>query len=112
MLKTAENCGVSAVAVLRWSSIISCRGAEADSHGPVQKAIEILLQYIDKVVDVLVVPVQLSSAVVKETAELPQLPFLVVWTMSLACLLVCDYWWSMSREVVDVRSESVLGQGC
>ena len=47
------------------------------------------LLYIDKVVDVLVVPVQLSSAVVKETAELPQLQFLVVWTMSLTCPLAC-----------------------
>ena len=73
---------------------------------------EILLQYIDKVVDVLVVPVQLLSTVVKETAELPQLQFLVVWTMSLTCPLVCNDWWSMSREVVDVGSESVLGQGC
>ena len=32
-VSTAENCGVSAVAVHRWSSIVSCRGAEADSHG-------------------------------------------------------------------------------
>ena len=28
-----QNCGLSAVAVHRWSSI-SCRGAEAGSHGP------------------------------------------------------------------------------
>ena len=33
---TAENCGVSAVAVHRWSSIISFHGAQADSHGPAQ----------------------------------------------------------------------------
>ena len=51
-----------------------CRGAEADSHGPVQETIEIFqLLYIDKVVDVLVVPVQLPSAGVEKTAELPQL---------------------------------------
>ena len=30
-----------------------CRGAEADSHGPVQETIDILqLQYTDKVIDV------------------------------------------------------------
>ena len=51
-----------------------CRGAEADSHGPVQETREILqLLCIDKVVDVLVVPVQLPSAGVEKTAELPQL---------------------------------------
>ena len=49
-----------------------CRGAEANSHGPVQETIEILpLQYIDKVIDVLVVPVQCPSAGVEKTAELP-----------------------------------------
>ena len=50
-----------------------CRGAEADSHGPVQETIEILqLLYIDMVVDVLVVP-ELPSAGVEKTAELTQL---------------------------------------
>ena len=59
---SAENCGDSAVAARRIfgpGRRHLCRGAEADSHGPVQETIEILqLLYIDKVVDVLVVPVQ------------------------------------------------------
>ena len=47
-----------------------CRGADAESPGPP----EILqLLYIDKVVDVFVVPVQFPSAGVEKTAELPQL---------------------------------------
>ena len=92
MLKTAGNCGVSTVAVHRWSSIISCRGAEADSPGPPET---LQLLYIDKVVDVLVVPVQFSSAVVEETAELPQLQFLVVWTG-------CCMPFGVQRLVVDV----------
>ena len=69
---TAENCGVSAVAVHRWSSIISFRGAQADSHGPLQKTIEILLQYIDNVIDG-VVQVQQIRALLWETVENPQL---------------------------------------
>ena len=67
VLKTAENCGVSAVAVHRWSSIISCRGAEAGSHGPVQITIEILLQYIDKVIDVCCAGPANSCAVVGDS---------------------------------------------
>ena len=69
---TAENCGVSAVAVHRWLSIISFRDAQADSHGPVQKTMEIPLQYIDKVIDG-VVQVQQIPALVWESVEIPQL---------------------------------------
>ena len=66
----AENCGVSAVAVHCWSSFNSFRGAQADSHGPVQKTIEI--QYIDKVIDG-VLQVQQIRALLWETVEIPQL---------------------------------------
>ena len=69
MLKTAENCGVSTVAVHRWSSIISCRGAEADSHGRVQRTLEILLQYIDKVIDVCCAGPANSCAVVGDSRD-------------------------------------------
>ena len=41
-----------------------CHGAQADSHGPVQKTREILLQYIDKVIDGVVVQVQQIRALV------------------------------------------------
>ena len=52
-----------------------CRGAEANSHGPVQETIEILqLQYIDKVIDAgRAGPASSPGAHVEETAELPQL---------------------------------------
>ena len=54
--RSAENCGDSAVAARRLffepGRRHLCRGAEADSHGPVQETIEILqLQYTDKVID-------------------------------------------------------------
>ena len=72
---SAENCGDSAVAARRIfgpGRRHPGRGAERDSHGPVQETIEILqLQYTDKVIDVLVVPVQFPSAGVEKTAELP-----------------------------------------
>ena len=61
-----------------------CRGANAVSLGPEipQKTIEILtLQYIDKVTDVVQV-LQSSSAVVEETADLPQLRRFA-WTLAL-----------------------------
>ena len=65
------NCGLP-----QLQSIVGrrhpCHGAQADSHGPVQKTVEILLQYIDKVIDG-VVQVQQIRALLWETVEIPQL---------------------------------------
>ena len=100
---TAENCGVSAVAVHRWLSIISFRGAQADSHGPVLKTMEIFLQFDD------VVQVQQIRALLWESVEIQlveclgqvvdisivaQLQFhLVLQRLSSSCTLTM---WSMS----------------
>ena len=52
VVQTAENCGVSAVAV-HDGRRYSCRGAEAVSHGlAVQQTIEILLLILNTVIDV------------------------------------------------------------
>ena len=57
VVQTAENCGVSAVAV-HDGRRYSCRGAEAISHGlAVQQTIDIhQLQFFNEVIDVPVVP--------------------------------------------------------
>ena len=73
--RRAENCGDSAVAARRLfgpGRRHLCRGAETNSCGLVQETIEILqLQYTDKFIVVLVVPVQFPSVGVEKTAELP-----------------------------------------
>ena len=73
---SAENCGQSAVAACRLfgpGRRHLCRGAETNSYGLVHETIEILqLQYTDKVIVVPVVPVQVPSAGVEKTAELPR----------------------------------------
>ena len=49
-----------------------CRGAEADSHGPVQENIKNLqLQYTDKVIDV--GSAGSASSRMEKTAEVPQM---------------------------------------
>ena len=67
MVQTAENCGVSAVAV-HDGCRYSCRGAEAVSHGlAIQQTIEILLLILNTVIDVPVahvVQVRLFLAVI------------------------------------------------
>ena len=71
---TAEYCGGAAVAARRFlgpGRRHLCRGAETDSHGPVQDLGNSQLQYTDKVIDVPVVPVLFPSAGVEKTAELP-----------------------------------------
>ena len=82
-----------------------CRGAEADSLGPEipQKTIEILpLQYIDKVIDV-VVQVQQVRAQSWVTVEIPQLQLVSSWTMSLTCPLCA----TTRAVVVDVLAQFI-----
>ena len=75
---------------------------------PLVLSIEFLqLQYIDKVVDVVMHVLQFSSADVGETAELPQLQLVEFWTV-VACPLcattgaVLSITWRSSSKVVDV----------
>ena len=96
---TAENCGVSVVAVHRWSLIVSFRGAQADFHGPVQKTIEILLQYIDKVIDGVVQSPANSCAVVGRPLRSHSCSSSNAWSRSLTSLSwrSCSFPWS-SRD--------------
>ena len=59
-----------------------CHGAQADSYGPVQLTIEILqLQHTDKVIDLgFAGPAHSLGFVVEETAELPHLQLVELWT--------------------------------
>ena len=90
------------------STIVSCCGAEADFHGlAVQQTIVLpLLQYIDKVIDVLCRSSWLCVQL-WDTVEIPQLRPFLPCTRSLTCPL-CSTTYALGRIRAWTRSSSSL----